>query len=192
IDSLKKYFPNLAAGRSDDQLLAMRKIPQLATRVTEAFTAGNEQGLAKAGLPVTPATTYLAHFAGLGGAIKVLQADPNTPVAQILGNAAVKANPFLQGMTARDLEVWAAKKMQGPAMTAQNAQAPQGGSGGMQVADASGNLPPSANAGTPAAQVTRQQQPQGAPAQPQQQGGQPQQPLVPQEPLPPGYTDPMK
>lgn len=216
IESIKKYFPNLAQGRSDDQLLAMRKIPQLAARVTEAFTAGNEAGLSKAGLPVTPATTYLAHFAGLGGAIKVLQADPNTPVAQVLGNAAVKANPFLQGMTARDLELWAARKMQGPAMVAQNAQAPQGGA--TQVASAApGDLPPSANAVSPApkaapaqqpqqrapigagsaqqppgAQPPPSQPPQGAPAPVATQPQAPQGPITPQEPLPPGYNDPQK
>lgn len=64
--------------------------------------------------------------------------------------------------------------------------------------DTGGNLPPSANAGTPspprapAAQAAR---PQGAPPQQQPQQApqsQPQQPLVPQEPLPQGYTDPMK
>jgi muramidase (phage lysozyme) len=207
IESIKKYFPNLAQGRSDDQILAMRKIPALAARVTEAFTAGNQEGLTKAGLPVTPATTYLAHFAGLGGATKVLRADPNTPVEKLLSADAINANKFLRGMTARDLELWAAKKMQGPAMTAQNAQ-PQGRT---QVADASGNLPPSANAGTPApqtapqttqpsggtpqaaAQPIAQPQPLPPPAQPQlAPQARPQQPLVPQEPLPPGYTDPMK
>jgi hypothetical protein len=73
-----------------------------------------------------------------------------------------------------------------------------------------GSLPPSANAGTPAPQITRQPPPGAQPAGP---GGQPpaparpqpqaapqppqpaqpqQQPLVPQEPLPQGYTDPMK
>jgi hypothetical protein len=211
IESIKKYFPNLAQGRSDDQLLAMRKIPQLASRVTEAFTAGNEAGLSKAGLPVTPATTYLAHFAGLGGAIKVLQADPNTPVAQILGNAALKANPFLEGMTARDLELWAARKMQGPAMVAQNAQGPQGGATPQQVASAApGNLPPSANAGSPAPQISQppaqpapigagapapQQPAQPQPQQPLQQGQpapQPQQPITPQVPLPKGFNDPQQ
>lgn len=142
IGAVKQYFPNLAKGRSDAQILKMRSIPQLATRVTEAFTAGNEAGLQKAGLPVTPATAYLAHFAGLEGATKVLRADPNTPVSQILGNAAIKANPFLKGMTARDLTLWAARKMQGPAMVAQQGQP----GGNVEVADASANLPPSANA----------------------------------------------
>jgi hypothetical protein len=179
VESIKKYFPNLAQGRSDDQILDMRKIAPLATRVTEAFTAGNEAGLSKAGLPVTPATTYLAHFAGLGGASKVLEANPNTPVEKLLSPDAIKANKFLQGMTARDLELWAARKMQGPAMVAQNAQAPQGGAGGTRMADASsGDLPPSAGLVSPAPQITRQP-PQGG-GSPQPPQGQPQQlpPLV--------------
>lgn len=162
LDTIKKHLPNLAQGRTDEQLLRMRQIPQLARRMTEAFTADNEAGLAKAGLPVTPATTYLAHFAGLGGAIKVLKADPDAPVSDVLDARAIKANPFLKGMTVRDLQSWAARKMVGPAMVAQNA-VPAGGSGaeaGARLADASGSLPPSANAGTPAAQPAP---PQSAP-----------------------------
>jgi hypothetical protein len=62
---------------------------------------------------VNPGTQYLAHFAGPQGAVKVLSADPNVPVSAILGEAAVKANPFLQGMTAADLQTWAARKMGG-------------------------------------------------------------------------------
>jgi hypothetical protein len=74
-------------------------------------------------LPVNPGTQYLAHFAGPQGAVKVLSADPNAPVSSILGDAAVKANPFLQGMTAADLQAWASRKMGGapqqpPAQTA--------------------------------------------------------------------------
>jgi hypothetical protein len=51
------------------------------------------------------------------------------------------------------------------------------------------NLPPSANAGSPAARVapTPQQQPQQAAPAPQ--GGQP---ITPQVPLPPGFNDPQK
>jgi hypothetical protein len=48
--------------------------------MTEAYANQNQAILSKAGVPVTPGTTYLAHFAGPGGAVKVLQADPNAPV----------------------------------------------------------------------------------------------------------------
>lgn len=194
IESVKRYFPNLAQGRSDDQILSMRRIPQLAARVTEAFTAGNMDGLQKAGLPATPATTYLAHFAGLGGAIKVLRADPNTPVSQILSADAIKANPFLKNMTARDLEVWASNKMAGPSMVAQRGQ-PQSGAPAddtafsgrfagetpraapnVRVADAFGMLPPSVAAVSPAPQ-------QNAPASPQEGQGAPQPQPAPQQPV---------
>jgi len=69
----------------------------------------------------------------------------------------------------------------------------RGESGG----DQGGGLPPSANAGTPAATAAppAQSRPQGGQPSAQQPQAQPQaqgQPLVPQEPLPPGYTDPVK
>ena len=56
---------------------------------------------------------YLAHFAGAGGATAALKADPSTPVVNLLGQAAVKANPFLDGMTAGGLVQWANGKMAG-------------------------------------------------------------------------------
>jgi hypothetical protein len=79
--------------------------------MAEAYAAQNGQILSKAGVPVTPGTTYLAHFAGPQGAVSVLSADPNAPVSSILTPAAVKANPFLQNMTAGDLQAWADRKM---------------------------------------------------------------------------------
>jgi hypothetical protein len=108
---LKQHRPDLAQGKSDADLLALKNDPVLAPQMTAAYAADNQGILAKAGLPVTPGTTYLAHFAGPGGAVKVLQADPSAPVESILGSAAVKANPFLKGMTAQGLQAWAARKM---------------------------------------------------------------------------------
>jgi hypothetical protein len=77
------------------------------------FTAANIQGLKAAGYEPSAANTYLAHFAGLGGAKSVLAADPRTPVPQVLSAAAVRANPFLRGMRVADLRQWAAAKMGG-------------------------------------------------------------------------------
>jgi hypothetical protein len=44
-----------------------------------------------------PAEIYAAHYFGPSGAKNFLSADPNTPIVDILGKAAVKANPNLQG-----------------------------------------------------------------------------------------------
>lgn len=111
LSTIRAHRPDLAQGKSDAEILAMRTDPQLSREMTDAYAADNQAILSKAGVPVTPGSTYLAHFAGPGGAVKVMQADPNAPVESILGAAAVKANPFLRGMTAQGLQAWAAKKM---------------------------------------------------------------------------------
>lgn len=113
LDMLAKNRPDLTGSR--EQLLALKSDPDLSRQMTEAYANQNGAILSGAGLPVTPANTYLAHFAGPGGAVKVLSADPSAPVSSILGDAAVKANPFLRNMTAADLQAWAGRKMGGQA-----------------------------------------------------------------------------
>lgn len=62
---------------------------------------------------MTPGTTYLAHFAGPQGAVGLLNVGHTTTAGAILGPAAVKANPFLAGMSAADVAAWADRKMGG-------------------------------------------------------------------------------
>jgi hypothetical protein len=95
--TLKAHRPDIARGQSDAALLALKNDPTLAADMTGAYAADNQAVLAKNGLPVTPGTTYLAHFAGPGGAVKVLQADPDASEEDLLGPKVVAANPFLKG-----------------------------------------------------------------------------------------------
>lgn len=111
LSMVRQHRPDLAEGKTDDQILAMRTDPALSREMTQAYASDNGRALSSAGLPVTPATTYLAHFAGPGGAINLLKADPNASAADILGPAAAKANPFLSGMTVSDLQRWAGRKV---------------------------------------------------------------------------------
>ena len=120
--TIRQARPDLA-NKSDEELLALKTDPQLSREMTQAYADQNRAILTKAGVPVTDGNTYLAHFAGPGGAVKVLQADPTAPVADILGPAVVKANPFLATMTAADLQAWADKKMGGKTAQAQPAPA---------------------------------------------------------------------
>jgi hypothetical protein len=102
---LMRKYPELGLtpeGRTD---------PAQQKRAMEKFTQNNIQSLRKAGLPVTNGTLYLAHFAGDGGAKALLRADARTPVEEVLGAPAVKANPFLQGKTAGWAIRWAERKM---------------------------------------------------------------------------------
>lgn len=111
LETVKKNRPDLAAGKTDADLLAMRTDPKLSGDMRDAYARDNRSALANAGLPTTPGTTYLAHFAGPSGAQKVLSADPKTQVAMLLSPKAMAANKFLTGMTAGDLTAWADRKM---------------------------------------------------------------------------------
>lgn len=113
LSTIKSSRPDLAAGKTDAQLLAMRSDPNLSREMTGAYASQNAGTLSRGGFEATPGNTYLAHFAGPGGATAVLKADPNTPVRQVLGDRVVQANPFLANMTAGDLRNWADRKMGG-------------------------------------------------------------------------------
>ena len=58
-----------------------------------------------------PAEIYAAHYFGPTGAKSFLSADPSTPIVDILGKAAVKANPNLQGKTAGQVRAQLETKM---------------------------------------------------------------------------------
>jgi len=126
--TLRSARPDLAEGKTDQEILALKSDPQISREMTEAYAAQNGQILSKNGHAVTPGNTYLAHFAGPQGAVSVLSADPSTPIDRVLTPGAIKANPFLQGMTAGDLRAWADRKMGGgqpaPATPASPASAP--------------------------------------------------------------------
>jgi hypothetical protein len=118
---IRAYRPDLAKGRSEGEILELRRDPSVAREITSRFTERNANILRKRGLPVTPGTLYLAHFAGAAGAIAILSALEGADAASIMASAdatgrtkrekLVKANPFLEGFTVADLKSWADRKM---------------------------------------------------------------------------------
>src|SRR5262249_29392005 len=111
LDMIRRYHPELAQGKSDAEILELRKDPKLSREMTGNYAEENNVKLRQAGIPVTPGSTYLMHFAGPSGGIALMKADPNTPVESILSDQAIKANPYLQGKTASWVIAWANKKM---------------------------------------------------------------------------------
>lgn len=111
LDMLAKHRPDLTGSR--DELLGLRRNADLSKEMTDAYAGDNAGILKGAGLPVTPGTTYLAHFAGPQGAVGLLNADPAAPAASVLRPEAIKANPFLAKMSAGDVAAWADRKMGG-------------------------------------------------------------------------------
>lgn len=112
---MRAHAPELVQGKSEAEILALRNDPEISRRMVSAYASENENHLRGAGLPVNDGTIYLAHFAGAGGATKLLRAvqtgNGNASAEEILGADAVRANPFLKGKTAKDVADWAAGKM---------------------------------------------------------------------------------
>lgn len=173
LDTVKANRPDLAQGKSDAEILALKADPVLSGQMAEAYGNANGDILAKNGLPVTEGTKYLAHFAGPQGAVKILQADPSAMASDILGSKVLAANPFLQGMTAQGLQAWAAKKM--------GVQAPQPGmqnSAPQTLASAPMALPQGQAPIFPAAPPQQQAAPQQEAAQAPMQFEQPNAPPI--------------
>jgi hypothetical protein len=121
LDMIRAHRPDLAKGRSRDEILELRRDAKVAREITARFTERNAGMLRKRGLPVTPGTLYLAHFAGSAGALAILSAMESDDAAQVMATAdatgrtkrekIIKANPFLERFTVADLRSWADRKM---------------------------------------------------------------------------------
>jgi hypothetical protein len=121
---ISAHRPDLAKGRSQAEVLELRRDAKIAREITARFTERNAELLSKRGLPVTPGTLYLAHFAGGAGAVAILSATEDADAALVMASAdatgrskrekIIKANPFLEGFTVADLRNWADRKMRVP------------------------------------------------------------------------------
>src|SRR6266436_6708931 len=124
LDLIRTHRPDLARERSEDEILELRRDASIARQITMRFTEQNASMLRRRGLPVTPGTLYLAHFAGGGGAVAILLALENADAASVMASAdttgrtnrekLIKANPFLERFTIADLKNWAYRKMATP------------------------------------------------------------------------------
>jgi hypothetical protein len=106
IDSTWKGFGG-APGKKFD--------PDENIRVGTDVISSNTQALKKfLNRDPRPAEIYAAHYFGPAGAKSFLSADPATPIVDILGQKAVKANPNLQGKTVSQVMAQLETKMGGP------------------------------------------------------------------------------
>lgn len=92
--------PNLFPNMSREQILRERTSPEISGLATQWYARRNASVLQNAGLPVTDATLGLAHQFDGPVAARILQAAPETPIADIVGPRAVAANrQQLEGRT---------------------------------------------------------------------------------------------
>lgn len=120
LDLMRRRKPELASARNDEFLLSLRADPALSREMVAAYAEENGAKLAAAGLPDNDTTRALAHRFGPQGAIQVLSAPPETPIASVVGDQVMKANPDLAGKTAGSVVGWYAQRMGGaPQQSAQ-------------------------------------------------------------------------
>lgn len=76
-----------------------------------SFTRGNAKALRAAGIPVTRASLYAAHFLGAGTAVRMLRAGDTERADILAGPAATTANrSILAGKTVGEFRAWLDRK----------------------------------------------------------------------------------
>ena len=122
---VEKYRPDLLEGRTRNDVLALRTDPDLSTEMAGNLARENAAYLEDRGLPVNEGSLYLSHFLGSGAAADVLRAAPDTPISNLVGEDAIKANQSVLGgdRTAADVAQWASNRMYASAPAQGAAQA---------------------------------------------------------------------
>lgn len=100
---VRSLRPDLA-NQSDAQIAALRNDTSpagqaLVQQATQAYAQQNAAVLQQAGAPVTSATLGLAHRFGGSGAVNVLSAPANAPIASVVPPEVMASNPDLKGLT---------------------------------------------------------------------------------------------
>lgn len=111
LDTVRKHAPQLMAGRTEEEVLELRRNPQISRNMIAALANDNASALQENGVNTTPENLYLAHFLGKNGAVNLLTAPPDTPTEDVLGNAQIRANKsVLEGKTVAQVVDWAKRK----------------------------------------------------------------------------------
>lgn len=113
IEVARRHFAADVANLDDEAVLALRTDRSFARRAASAFCKDNVVFLSEQGLKPTFGHLRLAFLVGPTGAARLLQALPTTPVAELLSDAAIAANPFMTGMSAAALIARAARDVSG-------------------------------------------------------------------------------
>lgn len=111
LEQIGKHRPELAEGKSRDEILALREDPELSKEMTALYAGANQRALEAAGHDTSAGNVYLAHHFGATGSKRILDADPNTPIEQVMGAKVLEANPHLRGKTTGEVRDWAAERV---------------------------------------------------------------------------------
>ena len=118
LSMVKKHRPDIAAGKTDSEILNLRRDAGLSAEMTARYTRENAARLQANGIPADPGSLYLAHFMGPGGAVKAMKVPLDTPISRLMSPKEIAANRGIRfggksfaDFTAGDLRRWSAHKM---------------------------------------------------------------------------------
>jgi hypothetical protein len=106
---MQRHHPKRIEKLTVAQILALRTDRKTARAAARAYTRDNAQILAANGHKPTFPHLRLAFLLGTNGAMRILEAKPESPLAPLLGRAVMRANPFMTRLTAAGLIARAAR-----------------------------------------------------------------------------------
>ncbi|MEL7277274.1 MAG: hypothetical protein AAGK98_12450 [Pseudomonadota bacterium] len=108
---IRTYRPDLMEALSQEEVLALRTNPQLSRQMVVHLAQENEDYLRDRQHEITPGRLYLAHFLGPVDAHRLLGAEDESPLMDVLNARILEANPYIADYSVKDLEDWADRKM---------------------------------------------------------------------------------
>ena len=105
--------PEFGKAYDEKKLLEYRRDPQMSAYFADVLTRDNAANMEKRGIKITRDGLYIAHFLGVGEAIKVLKAQPNQDITKVVSERSRKNNPnvFKNVKTTGDLIRWSEGKV---------------------------------------------------------------------------------
>lgn len=107
LNVVKRYLPETAKGKSDEEILALRKDPNISGQATAALRRENAQALQSARIPVNDISVTAAHFFGAPEATKFFKAGSNARVGDVLKPQTIGGHRWLKpDMTVQQALGW--------------------------------------------------------------------------------------
>lgn len=103
LEMIRRHRPDLAAYKSNAEILALRLDPELSGAMVAQLARDNGEAFTRAGIAPTPELLYAAHHFGIDKALEFARASGDTPMRDILSAGKIAANPYLANVTKAQL-----------------------------------------------------------------------------------------
>jgi len=103
LDVTRRHFQAEIVGLTEEEIAALRTEPALSRRVAAVYCKEIVRYLKDKGLAPTFAYLRLAYLLGPADAVRIIQAQAETPVVSLLSVEVIAANPFMRDMSVAEL-----------------------------------------------------------------------------------------